>query len=131
MNYFRYFFVLDEDVKLTSEIHSDMKKFIENALKHLNKYICIRKLRAELLGFDIDNLFLGIHQLLNQRPVNSVILRLGLPMHFRCPGLGCPLEELTKEQKLLKVDIIDKVRQEIALFPRLPFLEDKFKHYFT
>ena len=88
------------------------------------------KLRAELLGYHIDNLSSFIRYHLTVGPKTDLKHFFPLSIDCRCPSTGIPSEELTSEQEGVKINIIDKIRREIARFPRLVFLNDIPWDYF-
>ena len=51
---------------------------------------------------------------------------------MRCsnPGKEPPSDELTSKQEQIRIDIDDKIRHELARYPRLYILEHAFEDYF-
>ena len=119
MNNFSCYFGNRDDV-ITPEILSDLKEFSENALKHFDEYN-IPKLRAELLGYHIHNFFSFIEYDLRVDPKTDIKRFFPISIDCECPGRGIPSEELTIEQRWIKLNIITKIKREIDNFLRLVF----------
>ena len=120
------FLVKDERVTNTSEMQVALKEFINNALEHLHKYN-IPKLKCEVLGHHLENLQSVLYEL-GKTPLDGKICS----RIIQCsnPGKEPPSDELTSEQKQIKIDIVYKVEHELSSFPRLNFLERAFHDYF-
>ena len=119
-NKFWYRFTLTEQrVTITPEILMDLKKFVENALQHFPKYF-IPTLRCEILGQHLYNLY-GILQWLGKKSLGDIMYTYIIESSN--PGMGRFSNELTTEQKLVEVDIDDKIRCELARFALLNVLE--------
>ena len=109
--HFVYYHVLDEDVKISPEIPSDMKAFSENALKLIKEYVDIPPLKHELLGKHVGTLYVKVANL-PREPVNTIIERVGLGTEYCWAVLEYTLEELSEDQRDLKIDIIKKKKKK-------------------
>ena len=127
MNKFWYkFLVKDESVTITSEIQADLKEFVENALQYFDEYN-IPKLECELPGHHLENLC-GALCHLGKAPLDMRIRSGDIPCYS--PGMEQPPDELTSEQERVEIDINNKIRRELARFPRFDFLEHAFDDNF-
>ena len=122
-NEFSYWFLVkDESVTNTPEIQADLKEFVKYALAYFNVYN-IPKLKCELLGHHLENLYSVLYQL-GETPLDGEICS-----HYRrCnnPGIEPPSVELTRKQKNIWIDINERIMRELACFPQPYFLENAF-----
>ena len=126
MNEFSYCFsVKNESVTITPKKQAGLIEFVKKTLKNFDKYN-IPKLKCEVLGHHLKNLYSVLHELCKTPPGGKICLHCR-----RCsnPGVEPPSVELTSEQKQIKINI-NKIRRELARFPRLNFLEEAFDSYF-
>ena len=98
-------------LEIKSELHSDVKVFVDRVSEHFDEYLHIPNLKRKLLGMYIDHLY------------GSCIELPDIPLSIDCrvPGKGMLSAELTDEQKLIKINIIEKIKEELTHFPRLVF----------
>ena len=126
-NEFSYWFLVkDESVTITSEIQADLKKFVKYALQHFDEYD-IPRLKCELLGYHLENLYDAFHELGKTLLDGKICLR-----STQCsnPGKKPPLIGLTREQKHIWIDINERIFRELACFPKLYLLKHAFDDYF-
>ena len=118
--------VKDESVTNTSEIQVALKEFVKNALDHLDEYN-IPKLKCKVLGHHLENLRSVLHEI-GETPLDGKICS----RIIRCsnPGKEPPQDELTSEQKQIKIDIVYTIGRELSSFPGLNFSECAFDDYF-
>ena len=125
MNKFSYkFLVEDESVTITFEIRTDLKEFIENALKHFGDYN-IPKLKCGVLGYHLENLYSVLREL-GETPLDGKICII----QYSNPGKEPRSYELSSEQERIRIDIDDRIRRELARFPKLNLVEHAFDDYF-
>ena len=113
------FSVKDDGVTNTLEIQTDLKKIVKNALEHFREYN-IPKLKCELLGHHLENPYWSLYDLGNT-PLDAEI-HMQVSQHSN-PGKKPPSVRFTREQKRVKVDIVDKIRRELARFPPRNFFK--------
>ena len=106
MNKFWYkFAVKNERVTNTSKIQTDLKEFVENALKHFDEYN-IPKLKCEVLGHHLENLYNALHDL-GETPLDGIIY-LRIIQHSN-PGKEPPSDKLTSEQERVNREYVHSV----------------------